>query len=138
MEAQNQTIGTQELTNLQKMLVTADNNPTLYIEITKNSIEKQELVAILRKFVVIEENETRTGISGTYKVNGEFITIHGAEVTTGLSKSTRRKKYVGMDGYKKWYGGSELYNETDKTEYINIFDNNKIYELKERLMKKAA
>lgn len=138
MEAQNRTNGTMELTNAQKMLVEPLINPALYVEITKNAPEKQEIVNLLRKFTVIDEKEVQTGISGTYKVGNEYIQIAGSFITTGLKKTKSASQYLGMSGHKRWYGGGANYTESPKTKRISIFDDCEFAAFRATLLKKVA
>ena len=126
-----------KLTNEQKSKVTPLGNPKLYIELSKNSQEKKDLIALLKEVGTSEsEQTTETGISGTYKVGNEYIKVMGTSVTTGLKKKTNKSQYLGMSGHKRWYGGGTFIKESDKSEKFTVFDESKMTYLIKRLNKK--
>ena len=118
----------------ERLNVTPMSDPVKYSENARNSVEKKNLVEILRSVgKPVKEEETETGTYGIYKVGNSYIQVVGSDVTTGLKRETSKNRRLGMPGHKRWYGGGESFNKTDKSETFSVYDSEKMNLLIEKL-----
>lgn len=118
----------------ERLNVTPLSDPVKYSENARNSVEKKNLVEILRSVgKPVKEEETETGTYGIYKVGNSYIQVVGSDVTTGLKRETSKNRRLGMPGHKRWYGGGESFNKTDKSETFSVYDSEKMNLLIEKL-----
>ena len=136
VQFQKQKVAQKKLSSVvdERLNVTPMSDPVKYSENARNSVEKKNLVEILRSVgKPVKEEETETGTYGIYKVGNSYIQVVGSDVTTGLKRETSKNRRLGMPGHKRWYGGGESFNKTDKSETFSVYDSEKMNLLIEKL-----